>query len=204
MRFHYHFALAASAIMGCATVSVDGVRKANDPGTIQPVAFIIFQSDTPPSYSQILHTALAGEMQRRGIAAHFTIVSGSGNKGGVAAKALSDVPGCVMLAPSDGSPRLNGVVAPAYYDVRAFRILKHPGPAEPGSGPNGTTPINDGKGLVTTIWRGRAYARGGFAEEKLGAVASQLVVRLIADDVLPGNPQPLPPETTRAAPVGGN
>jgi len=173
---------------GCATVSVDGVRRAGNPGIIEPVAFVIFASSTPPSFSQILQQKLSGEMRRRGIPAHFTIVSRTEDaKGAVIAQAFSDVPGAIIIAPSDGTPRVNGVVAPVYYDVRALRILKQPGPAVPGSGPDGSTPINDGTGQYSTIWRGRAYARGGFKDENLGEVASRIVARLVSDNVLRGS-----------------
>jgi hypothetical protein len=189
MHLQGFLALAALAITGCATVRVDGVRRADDPGVIEPVAFVIFQSDTPASYSQILERTISDEMQRRRIPAHFTIVSGSEKaKAGVVAEALGDVPGCIIIAPSNGSPRLNGVTAAAYYDLRALRILKHPGPAVSGSGPNGPPPINDGTGKTSTIWRGRAYARGGFSNENLGEVASQIVMKLVADHVLRATP----------------
>ena len=199
MRFRGPLALAALAFMGCAAVSVEGVRRANDShALVEPIAVVIFQSSTPASHSQVLQRTLSSELQRRGLLATFTIVSSSEeDEPGVAATAFRDASGAILIAPSDGSARLNGVVAPVYYDVRALRILEHPGPAVPGSGPNGTTPINDGKGRVTPIWRGRAYARGGFANENLADVASQIVVKLIADHVLRGTPQPLPPETPR-------
>jgi hypothetical protein len=169
-------------------VTPSGLESASS-STIEPVTFVIFQSSTPPSYSQILERTLSGEMQRRGIPAHFAIVQGSENaKGGVVASALGDVQGGIIIAPSDGSPRLNGVTVPAYYDVRALRILKHPGPVIPGNGPNGTTPINDGTGRFTCIWRGRAYAHGGFGDENLGEVASQIVIKLVADHILRATP----------------
>jgi hypothetical protein len=185
MRALNLIALVALAGTGCATVRVDGVRRAEDSGIIEPVAFLIFQAKTPPNHSLVLQSALADEMQRRGIAAHFTIVPGpEKRKPGLVADALQEVPGFITIAPSDGTPYLNAVIDPVYYDLRAYRILKHPGPAVPGSGPDETTPINDGTGQTSIIWRGRAYARGGFSAENLGQVASQIVVKLVADRVL--------------------
>ena len=176
------------AVAGCATVHVEVTQRANDPSPIEPVAVILFQSSTPPSHSQILERALSAEMRQRGIAASFTIVPGSEKaKGGVVATALADVAGAIIIAPSDGTPSVNGVTVPVYYDVRALRILKHPGPAVEGSGPNGTTPINDGLGRSTYVWRGRAYA-GRLTDENLREVASQIVVRLVADHVLRATP----------------
>lgn len=174
---------------GCAAVAVEGAHRDDGLGTIEPVAFIIFQSRTPPSYSEILKRTLSDEMLRRGVPAHFAIVPDSGDaKPGVVANVLSDVPGAIIIAPSDGSSRLNGVSVPVYYDVRALRVIRHPGPAVPGGGPNGTNLINDGTGQFTYIWRGRAYARGGFAEGNLRQVALQIVEKLVADSVLRAMP----------------
>ncbi len=75
-------------------------------------------------------------MQWRRVDASFTIVSRVEDpRAGLVARALADAAGCIILAPSDGSPRLNGVTEPVYYDVRTQRLTQHPGPAEPGSGP---------------------------------------------------------------------
>jgi hypothetical protein len=42
---------------------VEGSRRADGLGTIEPVTFLIFESSTPPSYSQILERTLSGEMR---------------------------------------------------------------------------------------------------------------------------------------------
>jgi hypothetical protein len=53
MRFRGPLALAALALMGCAAVSVEGVRRTNDSHTlVEPIAVVIFQSSTPVSHSQ--------------------------------------------------------------------------------------------------------------------------------------------------------
>jgi len=197
MRSHHPLVIAALAFLGCASVKVESNSRANDPDAlVEPIAFVIFQSSTPLSYSKHLQSGLSNEMKARDISARFTIVLGSENdKGRVVAKALSEVSGCIIIAPSNVSPLINVIVVPAYYDVRALQILQHPGTAVPGSGPNGATPISDGKGRVATIWRGRVSARGGFAEENFRDVASQLVEKLIADHVLRGTSPHLPPKT---------
>jgi hypothetical protein len=188
MRLLNPLALVALASVGCASVRVDGVRSAQDTANIEPVAFLLFQARTPPSHSLVLQSALSGEMQRRGIAAYFTVVPApEKRKPGLVAEALQEVPGFITIAPSDGTPYLNGVTDPVYYDLRAYRILKHPGPAKSGDGPDGTIPINDGTGQTSVIWRGRVYARGGFSAENLGEVASRIISRLVADRVLRGS-----------------
>jgi hypothetical protein len=186
MRCLTALAVVALAGIGCASIRVDGIRRAGDQGTIEPVAFLIFQGRTPPSHSLVLQSALTSQMQLRGIAAHFTIVPGpEGRTPGLVADALQAVPGFITIAPSDGTPYLNRVTDPIYYDLRAYRILQHPGPAEPGSGPDGSTPINDGTGQSSIIWQGRAYPpQGGFSAENLGEVAARIVARLVADRVL--------------------
>jgi len=123
-------------------------------------------------------------MARLGIASRFTLVPGSGVlKGAVVAEALAAVPSFIILAPSNGTPNINGVRHPEYYDIHAYRIVEHQRAAEPESS-DGTTPLSEGRGRADVIWRGRVYAGGGFKPDQLPTVAARLVEKLLADHVL--------------------
>src|SRR4051812_14358031 len=89
---------------GCATVGVAGGRKQLGGELSEPVGFIILQGSSPPGQAQRLEEALGRELQRRGIAARFTVMPGLETSREIALEAASgDNPGLVMLEPSSAT-----------------------------------------------------------------------------------------------------
>jgi hypothetical protein len=162
--------LLLSLAVGCASVDITSTRNPNQLGTIEPVAFVIYQLNTGERYTDPLQRRLLAETQRRGIPARVTIVTGVElDEGAFIKSSAQGMRGLIAIVPVGGTS-YNGTLKQILYDVRAFQI------DDPTSG------------KLTKVWRGRANTNSGaFQVQVVGRLelfANDLVARLVRDGVL--------------------
>ena len=201
----------------CAQVTIKSNRRSGDMDPIDSVLFVLVEGNAPSFYPGVLKRYLASETRRRGITARFLILTGVElDENAAVIKKAKDVQGLVTIVPAGGTRAPLGNLVQVLYDARAFRIVEASsdgagadGSGEPSDGgveanASGEPAIDGGAARpgelrapgkkrreheVVPIWRARINASGGSYEEQLPKIASELIVRMIADHVLPGKPE---------------
>jgi hypothetical protein len=202
--------LVLLTVAACAEVTIDSSRRPSDEGTFDPVAFIVTRGNTSARSAKLLQEGLLAETHRRGIAARALVLGGTDlDEEALIARAARGRHGLVFLEPAGGTRSgSSGELSQILWDVRAFRVLS--GAAAPEGGDDAASPPDVGaadrgaapapsprKTSLRAVWRARIDATGGYPEDQAQQIASKLVIRLIADGLLPGSPKELPPPAMR-------
>jgi hypothetical protein len=206
------------ALVGaCARVTIKSNRRSGDTDPIASVLFVLVEGNAPSFYPGLLKRYIASETSRRGITARFLILTGVEiDESETIIKKANDVQGLVTIVPAGGTRTSLGNLVQVLYDARAFRIVEAAsggasadGSGEPSDGgveanASGEPAVDGGTARagelrapgkkrreheVVPIWRARINASGGSYADQLPKIASELIVRMIADHVLPGKPE---------------
>jgi hypothetical protein len=207
-------ALTLALVGACAQVTIRSNRRSGDADPLESVLFVLVEGNGPAHYPGLLKRYLAAETGRRGIAARSLILTGVElDESATIVKKAKDVQGVVTIVPAGGTRGPMGNLVQVMYDVRALRIVETtPGgddaddsatPTDGGAevdasgapvaatrGAKPRTPAKERREHeIVPIWRARVNASAGAQEDQLSKIASELVVRMIADHVLLGKPE---------------
>jgi hypothetical protein len=211
------FALMLMLVSACASVTIRANRRTGDTDTIDSVLFVLAEGNGPSWYPGLLKRYLTSETNRRGITARFLILTGVElDESEAIARKAKDVQGVVTMVPAGGTRTQLGNLVQILYDARAFRMVEASsdgadadGSGEPSDGgveadATGEPAVDGGAPRASelratgkkrrereaeSIWRARINASGGSPAEQLQKIASEMIVRMIADHVLPGKPE---------------
>lgn len=205
--------LAAGVLAGaCAHVDIDSSRRSGDLDTIEPVLFVVYRNNTPANHPGLIKGALEGQAQRRQIPAKALVISGAElNELETIAHASEGMRGVITISPVGTTTDRNDNMVAVVYDVRAYRIVKKPKPAEHEgrmavslmTSDRGELPETAGEQRLVTIWRARVdvdCGRGG-AGVGVEALTEDLMRRLVAEHVLAGFGGELGPTPVAEPPI---
>jgi hypothetical protein len=166
-------AVGAFGLFGAAcgpSVTIHATSAAARTASIEPVSFIVFESNTGPEYTEPLQRALNDEMSRRRIAGKAHILPyGELDEDAALRKHAQGMRGVVWIIPTGGSSYY-GSLKQIKYDVQAYSL----------EGPTGAA--------MRRVWRSKVdTSSGSFGFQinaRLEQFAQDLVERLIQDGVI--------------------
>jgi hypothetical protein len=177
----------AAALLACApNVAIQSTRNSAAPGTIEPVAVIIYERNTGNQYTEPLKQYLTQEFKARRIPARIEIVTGAEfDEVAVVKRTAAGARGIIFIIPVGGTSYY-GSLKQILYEINAFRITNHE------------------TGELLKVWHARVDTSSGAfegqIEDRLELFAQDLVTRLVQDRVLPAQWSPRPAQQQPSKP----
>ncbi len=168
---------------GCAKVVIDSSRHPGFQQVLEPVAFVIYERNTGPDYTEPLRAALLEQLAMHGIRGTAHIITGGEFDADASMKSIAESASGVILIVPTGGTSYYGALQQIRYEVDAFQMSS----SEDGS----------------KVWHARVdTGSGGYGVQnrnRLALFAQRLVDRLITDRILPGRSTPAPGQEKQPA-----